>query len=385
MEENEEFYQDMREGLIKAGQILKYLLETLTFKAGRDKEKNHNKDYNVILQKELTLKSNIKNLYHRADGRWEYSKVQNGNRIYFITKTKSEALVKIQNIRELQKANKIKESQDTVVGWARFWLKTYKKNIDTLNYKNIIEHYFTVYFKNMPLKKLTAIAIQQFLNTLTDKPRILDYAFITINQMLKQAFINNKINGNLIGVVSKPRASVKKKKKTALSLAEQIRFCEVLKNYDQDVQIFMMFSIICGTRRTETFKFDMSDLDEENKKIHIHGTKTENADRKIKISDEMINLLKTKNTKPYFTRQPHRYSEYASEILLKAKIYNKSLHDLRHTCSTNLHYLGWQDVERQHYLGHASIVMTNDIYTNLQDDITKEGLIKLYNNLYLKF
>ena len=100
----------------------------------------------------------------------------------------------------------------------------------------------------------------------------------------------------------------------------------------------------------------------------------------------MITLLKNNaersESENYFYYNPDYYTKKIQEIYAKAKIRDKTLHDLRHTCATNLLYLGMPDKFRQQYLGHANIVMTNDVYTNLQDDITKDGLLKLYNNLY---
>ena len=40
------------------------------------------------------------------------------------------------------------------------------------------------------------------------------------------------------------------------------------------------------------------------------------------------------------------------------------------------------EVVRQAYLGHASIKTTNDIYTHLDPTITREDIIKLYEDLY---
>lgn len=342
---------------------------------------------NVTSNEEDTLKSNIKNLYRRKDGRWEYKKRKNGELIRFTVSTKEKAIKKIQELKAFDRASSKVNDKETVVGWTKYWLKTYKlgKSESTKNnYDSIIRLHMPKFFKDMKLRQLTPAILQEFLNEFDPNSRVVDYAYLTLRQCLKQAYINNKTSKNLAETIIKPRKT-KRHRKTALSLEQQEHFLEVLKNYDEDIQHFMIFSIIAGTRRQETCTFDLSDIDERNKKIFIHGTKTESSVRKIKVSQSFIDFLKLKTTKPYFTRQPHYYSDMAQEIYQKAKIKDKTLHDLRHTCSTNLHYLGWPDKERQVYLGHASIVMTNDIYTNLQDDITKDGLIKLYNNLYLKF
>ena len=43
------------------------------------------------------------------------------------------------------------------------------------------------------------------------------------------------------------------------------------------------------------------------------------------------------------------------------------------------------DKQRQEYLGHSSIAITNDIYTHLDPTITKEDILNLYIDLYPNF
>jgi len=50
-----------------------------------------------------------------------------------------------------------------------------------------------------------------------------------------------------------------------------------------------------------------------------------------------------------------------------------------------LYYLGVPDKLRQAQLGHASIVMTNDIYTHLDPTITREDILQLYGDWYPEF
>ena len=40
------------------------------------------------------------------------------------------------------------------------------------------------------------------------------------------------------------------------------------------------------------------------------------------------------------------------------------------------------DKHRQHQLGHASIVTTNDIYTQIELDVKADDIRELYPNLY---
>ena len=71
-----------------------------------------------------------------------------------------------------------------------------------------------------------------------------------------------------------------------------------------------------------------------------------------------------------------------AKITAELNIENAPPHSLRHTFSTNLYYLGVPDKERQAQLGHASIVITNDIYTHLDPTITKNDILELYGEWY---
>lgn len=393
-----DFGKDLKEGLSKIVEIGTWLLDCLKLEVGRNiqqwkKEKNNIvevENNNNLEQKEVEVKTNYKNVYQRKDGRWEYVKSINGAKYYLIAKTKDKLIEKIKVLKKEKKVVKIKKNHETIGTWSEKWIKTYKTDIGVTarkRYEGIVKNHIIPFFKDMPLNKITPVKVQEFINQFKAE-RNREYAYITIKQILKSAYINKKIPENIADFVVKPRKKIKPNK-TALSLKEQQLFMEELKSYDEDVQMFMIFSIVLGSRRGETIKFKFEDINKDRNSIHIKGTKTYGSDRRIKISDEMIALLEknktTRDNEFYFLRNADYYTKRALEIYETCQIKDKTLHDLRHTCSTNLYYLGVLDKQRQQVLGHSSIVMTNDIYTNLQEDIDKEGLLKLYNNLYYEF
>lgn len=340
---------------------------------------------------EDALKSNIKNLYHKKDGTWEYKKMQNGHTLRFSAPTKEKALEKLRNIKNLEKAKVVTEKATTFDTWVDTWFKLYKEdNIKQNTYKRyeqMTRLHIKPFFKNIPIKKITAEKVQQFLKQIKGE-RNREYAYITIKQILKYAYINRKISENIADFIVKPKKA-RSEHRTGLSLEEQENLLRKLKEFDMDTQMFVMFSLILGTRRSETVEFKLSDINRIKNTVHIHGTKTYDSDRKIKISDAMIDLLFKSKTKSenerYFDHTNFYYTHQVKYVYETAGIKNKSLHDLRHTCSTNLFYLGVPDKQRQQILGHTNIAMTNDVYTNLQEDISKDGLLKLYNNLYFDF
>ena len=330
-----------------------------------------------------------KNIYHRNDGRWEYSFIRNNKRIYLIAKTKDKLIEKIKNYNNEEKSTKCVIRYETIESWSNKWMELYKTDVAKTTiqrYEGLIKNYIVPFFGNVRLDKITPMKVQEFINSIKAE-RNREYAYITIKQIFRQAYINDKVKENIAEKIVKPRNKTKPHK-TALSLKEQQLFLERLKQEDTDYQMFMIFSLIIGSRRGETVKFELEDINEEKQTVHIKGTKTYGSDRRVKISQSMIKLLKINkpsNKGKYFNKHPDNYSKKALEIFADCNIKGKTLHDLRHTCSTNLYYLGVQDKQRQQVLGHQSIVMTNDIYTNLQEDIDKDGLLKLYNNLYYEF
>ena len=106
---------------------------------------------------EDALKSNIKNLYHKKDGTWEYKKMQNGHTLRFSAPTKEKALEKLRNIKNLEKAKVVTEKATTFDTWVDTWFKLYKEgNIKQNTYKRyeqMTRLHIKPFFKNIPIKK----------------------------------------------------------------------------------------------------------------------------------------------------------------------------------------------------------------------------------------
>ncbi len=113
-----------------------------------------------------------------------------------------------------------------------------------------------------------------------------------------------------------------------------------------------------------------------------HKTKFFNSFVRKFINDIFYLYLSNKNniTSQKVDRVYRRFSEILKELNIEG-----SIHTLRHTFATNHFYLGTPDKIIRNWLGHSTIQITKDIYTNLDRTITKEKVIKLYNNLYFKF
>lgn len=158
---------------------------------------------------------------------------------------------------------------------------------------------------------------------------------------------------------------------------------------------FVGLMIYAGLRRGEALALTPSDIDIQNRMIHINKTvifkkntpeikntpKSDSGVRDVPIPDELYLILKAYLTervgaKYIFTME--RTDELISisslrklwgRITAKAKLSaDVTPHICRHTYATKLFYGGVDAKTAQKLLGHANISMTLDIYTHLQSD-----------------
>lgn len=329
-----------------------------------------------------------KNCYRRTDGRWQYSKQENGLIYYTIANTYRELIAKIDKIqpRQIKQVKRIKTKILTFIEYYKLYIASY---IDTKNIKQhtkdiwsiLLKKYIAPAFQRVPLEKVTPEQIQKFINSI-DKERTREMIYQNIIKVLQKAYITGKIKKDITLGIEKPKR-INKITRHNLTLEEQYKLLNKVK--DTKLYTFVMFSLIIGSRREETIKFNLKeDLNEEKQTIHIKGTKTKNSDRIVYVTKEFIQFLKTNmktNTFDFNIGYPtHELNKIFKELGI-----NNCLHGLRHTCSANLYFLGANDKYRQIQLGHASIVTTNDIYTNIKENIPKAKLRELYGDLYPSF
>ena len=327
-----------------------------------------------------------KHIRLRSDGRYEYRIRENGKDI-----SKSDKDFNTVINMALGKVKKRKRQQTkkypTIVEYSWKYYKIFRaknKGLSTQKeYTNIIDNHIYGYFDTKTIDKATGIDLQEFVNQVKGD-RIREKVFNFIVNMFAKAFALGDLKKNPALALELPQGE-RKEKKRGLLYDEQVALLNALKDYDEDFQRFIMFSLVLGSRREETCCFKLEDINEEKQLIFIHGTKTENAPRHIKISASMIAYLKKagkSSDEGYFEKTASAYYHRLQRLYKKLKITNVDVHSLRRTCSTNLYYLGVTDKQRQQVMGHASIVTTNDIYTFLEHDMTKEKIKNLYKSLY---
>ncbi|MCL2630249.1 MAG: site-specific integrase [Firmicutes bacterium] len=201
--------------------------------------------------------------------------------------------------------------------------------------------------------------------------------------LLRNVFLDEMEKGNIarnpMAYIKNPFPKSMCKKGTWLNIEEQKLIMNNLHKTNIGMEI--QFYLLTGCRREEALK---TTINFEKRIAYIAGTKTKGSARYVDLSPAYCEYLKSEWSKMFkFTTET--YTRKCAEFFKEIGIKGKSLHSLRHTFATNLYYLGVPDKERQHLMGHASIVMTNDVYTTLDRSVKKEDIIEIYGELYPDF
>lgn len=326
------------------------------------------------------VEEDMKGITKRKDNRYMIRKTVNGIRITKYARTYTEAkeiLRKIKNGKIKPKQKEIEQNYK-FEEYANYWLDTYKKPFlkerTYLDIKYLINHLIEKFGK-MKISDLTTHDIQQFYNKMKQS-RSKEKTFTYLNSILQKAFDTGIIDRNPFNAVVKDKKL--KCKLNAYTFKEQETILDAIKGTDIEHEIYVY--LLCGCRPNELPKNKQFDF--ENNFINIYGTKNDNAlHRVIEMSEEFANYIK-----PYVSKNTILEENYVSkrfiDLCKQRKIERPLLYRLRHTFATNHFTLGTQAKQVQEWLGHASIQITLDQYTDIDKTATKDKLLKLYNNFY---
>lgn len=239
----------------------------------------------------------------------------------------------------------------------------------------------------------------------------LDYSQSCINkmyQLLGAVFIkavNRKIiEDNPLREIKRPKSNKKTIPVRALTVEEQKRLLNVLKNEDVRYSDIMLLSMFTGMRIGECCALMVEDIDFEEKTITVsktvargkygrnvlNETKTSAGMRKLHLSDDIFEFLKScignKETGLLFlssnqnlvTTNQVNYS-YAAALkaygIIDNTVYGRvDLHSLRHTYATRCIESGMPAKVLQKLLGHTDINITLNTYCSVFEKYSNEHL-----------
>lgn len=332
------------------------------------------------------------NIRKRVNGLYE-ARLSFKGRYFSVYSRKLEQLkIKLnQKIKQLKKEYKdektlakTKNERITVEQWYREWLEQDKKPFLKPKTIEIIENCFNnhVFEKdkgigNVKLSELNKTIIQRFLNGM-GKSRIKEITTGYLKSCITQAVKERLIEYNPFDTVKVEKKI--KSNKVGFTADEQILILESIE--DKDFYKIILFYLCLGCRRNELLSITKEDI--KNGYVHINGTKTSNAVRYVNISKEFESLLSSNIE--VLSKYPFAYITKKFKRLIEKLSLQGSIHSLRHSFITNHFYLGTPAKQVQSWVGHSTINLTLDIYTNLNPTIDakveKEAIKNLYNNNY---
>lgn len=213
---------------------------------------------------------------------------------------------------------------------------------------------------------------------------------------------------------------VKPGKRTAMTTAEQQKMLQFLHEKYEGTEYLDLFVILLGTglRVSELAGLTFKDIDFQNRTIHVERQlmrkegfqlyceppKTEAGYRFVSISsdvaDSLHNVISRRGILPveplvdghsgflFINKNgnPKVALHFEQELQRMVKAYNRSHeepmrpispHVLRHTFCTNMINMGMKPKNVQYLMGHSSVTITLDIYTDFSPSEAHEEMLSL--------
>ncbi len=320
----------------------------------------------------MTIKNTT--IRKRKNGLYELRYYSNGKQTSLYARTQSALRAKYNKRKKPQ----VVQTLDTIklCDWYQLWLKKYKTPILKPKSLKLITNSFNKYILpqigNIALNRLTEDVIQNLLNGIIGKERTKTLVYIHLNDCLSKAVPEHIANNPMQKIVIKKYNGEKGK---ALTRAQQNQLTNYLDKSNNKYKNLFYFYLNTGARLNEALNLKLSDVDYDNKTIHINGTKTKSANRTIPVNDNVLNLIDKKEIPFDFNeRQVQKEFKMICQELGFEKI---TIHSLRHTFVTRCIEKGIKLTTIQKWVGHSSIKITSDIYGDIQSEFEREELAKL--------
>ena len=266
-----------------------------------------------------------------------------------------------------------------------------------------------------------ATNIQRLLNLESKKlsKKTLSRLKVILNGVFSQAYKNEMIKKNPVPLTQFPKYPSEKERRV-MSKEEQNIFLKYVRQLYYG-NIFEV-ALSTGMRNGELRGLEWTDVDFEEKMIHVNGTlvysetkgyyktspKTRSSKRDIPMLDNVYTILKERQErqlelkelledkwKPYpglenlvFCKENGNliepavmqyYIEHIQEMIKRdgIKFAKISVHTLRHNFATRCIENGMQPQALKSILGHSSLAMTMDLYSHVLPDTKSEEMKKI--------
>lgn len=229
---------------------------------------------------------------------------------------------------------------------------------------------------------------------------------VTLNQVMRYAVRHRMVDFNPVRDAERPKSTgnIENEKEMEILTPEQIRaFLDGVE--DQKYRTLFLVSVMTGMRQGEGLGLFWSDVNFDKKQIHVRRTfnhgryfepKTRGSIRKIDLAPMVVKALAEWKLKsggqddtlvfPSETGTPigcfNMVRRHFNPALKRAGLPRIRYHSLRHFYASLLLGQGESVKYVQTQLGHASPVITLNVYQHLMKETNQEAVCKLENTIF---
>ena len=324
----------------------------------------------------------------RRDGRYQGYILRDGRKKYLYGKSRQEVAEKMKLYFKEENAPKRKKKEKKKVPtfgeYYAEWLSLYKE--PQLKAKSVQSIRDTIKpalarFGDVPLDRITSEDLQGLLISIS-ATRSRDICRATINQIYKKAVKLEIVRKNPCDALEIKKHVYGKRK--ALTREEEKRFLEAAENSPH--YLLFRFLLATGLRIGEALALCVEDFDTKNDTVSVtkdvifdHGKrivqeipKTYAGIRIVPISDELCAaVLDGKDGLVFPTT--YNAAKCAIDRISRETGIKVTAHILRHTYATRLEQAKLPPKVRQYLLGHEDGRMTENVYTDVQEEDIKKA------------
>ena len=291
---------------------------------------------------------------------------------------------------------------------AKDWLEYKKPNIRITTWE-VCEGHTKNHFQSLNglrINRMNTAAIEKFIREKQAQGmniNTLRKILVTLNQILGYAVRHRYIEHNPLRDAERPKQQGEEgegsQEKTRILKPEQIKaFLDMAE--EQKYRSMFMLAVFGGPRQGEILGLKWSDMDWQNKQVHVQRTytkdrffttKTKSSNRKVDLGPAVISELKKWKLAcpkhdldlmfPNEAGKPMNYSNMVNRhflpALVAAELPKIRFHDLRHTYASLLIEQGENLKYIQSQLGHSSPTVTLNVYAHLMKHTNQEAACRL--------